>query len=411
MEFLDSLVSDCLGGSSFFESNRRLYKFEKIKKLTTEVKIKNPNKPIIDMGVGEPDQMADLSISNVLYQEAIKPENRFYADNGIVEFQEAALRYMNNIFDIKDLTVANIMHGIGSKSILAMVPICFINPGDICLMPVPSYPTLGTYTKFLGGEVYQLPLCEEDDFYPNLDNIPQHILKRAKMLYLNYPNNPTGQVASYEFYKKVVNFAKKNNILVVSDLAYGHLTYDGYKPLSIFSVEGSLDVCVEVHSLSKSFNMTGWRIGFIVGSEKFIKLFSTVKSHSDSGQFRAIQKAAAYALDNHYLVNNNIERYSRRLDLLINTLKEIGFNVKKPKGGFYIYTPIPKGTLDGVVFNTAEDASLYILSNSLVSTVPWDDCGPYLRFSVTYDADTINDEYLIMSELKNRLASLNLIFK
>ena len=410
MEFLDSLVSDCLGGSSFFESNRRLYKFEKIKKLTNEVKIKNPNKPIIDMGVGEPDRMADLSISNILYQESQKLENRFYADNGIVEFQEAALRYMNNVFNIKDLNTSNVMHGIGSKSILAMIPICFINPGDICLMPVPSYPTLGTYTKFLGGNVYTLPLCEENNFLPDLDNIPENILKKSKMLYINYPNNPTGQVASYEFYKKVVDFAKKNNILVISDLAYGHLTYDGYKPLSIFCVEGSLDVCVEVHSLSKSFNMTGWRIGFIVGSNKFIKLFSTVKSHTDSGQFRAIQKAAAYALDNYCLVNDNIKRYSRRLDLLIDTLNEIGFNVKKPKGGFYVYAPIPKGTKGGIKFNTAEDASLYILSHALVSTVPWDDCGSYLRFSVTYDSDTINDEYLIMNELKNRLLSLNLIF-
>ncbi|MGL5348520.1 MAG: LL-diaminopimelate aminotransferase [Peptostreptococcaceae bacterium] len=410
MEFLDSLVSDCLGGSSFFESNRRLYKFEKIKKLTNEVKIKNPNTPIIDMGVGEPDRMADLSISNILYQESQKLENRFYADNGIVEFQEAALRYMNNVFNIKDLTTSNVMHGIGSKSILAMIPICFINPGDICLMPIPSYPTLGTYTKFLGGNVYTLPLCEENNFLPDLDNIPEDILKKSKMLYINYPNNPTGQVASYEFYKRVVDFAKKNNILVISDLAYGHLTYDGYKPLSIFCVEGSLDVCVEVHSLSKSFNMTGWRIAFIVGSNKFIKLFSTVKSHTDSGQFRAIQKAAAYALDNYFLVNDNIDRYSRRLDLLIDTLNEVGFDVKKPKGGFYVYAPIPKGNKDGIKFNTAEDASLYILSNSLISTVPWDDCGSYLRFSVTYDADTINDEHLIMNKLKNRLLSLNLIF-
>lgn len=410
MNFLDNLVSDCLGGSSFFESNRRLYKFEKIKKQTKEAKSKKPYLPLINMGVGEPDKMADESITDILNIEARKLENRFYADNGILEFQEAAARYMKNIYNIEHLTSSNIMHGIGSKSILATLPICFINPGDICLMPIPSYPTLGTYTKFLGGEVYTLPLCEENNFYPNLDNIPENILKRAKMLYINYPNNPTGQVATYEFYKKVVDFAKKNNILIVSDAAYGHLTYDGYKPFSIFSIEGSMDVCVEIHSLSKAFNMTGWRLAFIVGSEKFIKLYGTVKSHTDSGQFRAIQKAGAYALDNYKLVDENIERYSRRLNLLIETLNEIGFEATKPKGGFYAYVKSPKGTNSGVVFESAEEASLYILSNVLVSTVPWDDCGSFLRLSVTYDAETIEDELRIMKDLKDRLLSLDLVF-
>ena len=410
MKFLDSLVSDRLGGSSFFESNKKLYKFEKIKKQTKEAKSNNPKLTLIDMGVGEPDRMADESIADILNIEARKLENRYYADNGILEFQEAAVRYMDNVFNIKELSFLNIMHGIGSKSILAMIPACFINQGDICLMPVPSYPTIGTYTKFLGGDIYTLPLLEENNFYPNLDDIPDDILKKSKMIYINYPNNPTGQVATYEFYKKVVAFANKNNILVVSDVAYGQLTYDGYKPLSIFSIEGSLDVCIEIHSLSKSFNMTGWRLAFVVGSEKFIKLYSTIKSHTDSGQFRAIQKAGAYALDNYNLVNVNIERYSRRLNLLIETLKEVGFDAKKPKGGFYLYVPIPKGTSDGVIFKTAEDASLYMLSNTLISTVPWDDCGSYLRLSVTYNAETIEDELFIMSELKDRLLSLNLVF-
>lgn len=410
MDFLDSLVSKALGGYSFFESNKRLYKFEKIKKLTKEATLNNPNTKLIDLGVGEPDRMADESIIDILNIEARKLENRYYADNGILEFQQSAVKYMDNVYDIKNITPNNIMHGIGSKSILAMIPICFINPGDICLMPIPSYPTLGTYTKFLGGEVYTLPLCAENDFLIDLDNIPEDILNRAKMIYINYPNNPTGQVATIEFYKKVVEFAKENNILVVSDLAYGQLTYDDYKPLSIFSVEGSLDVCVEIHSLSKSFNMTGWRLAFIVASENFIKLYGTIKSHTDSGQFRAIQKAGAYALDNFDLVDINIDRYSRRLDLLTQTLKEIGFKVSKPKAGFYLYAPIPKGIKDGVKFNNAEDASSFILSNILVSTVPWDDCGSYLRFSVTYDAPTLEDEILIMSELKNRFCSLNLDF-
>ena len=408
MEFLDNLIADSLGGSSFFTAPKKLYKFEKIKQLTHETIKKNPNIKLIDMGVGEPDQMADTLICDVLNEECRKSENRYYADNGIIEFQEAACRYLHNVYGVNGLTSSNIMHGLGSKSIFAMLPVCFINPGDICIMPTPNYPILGTYTKYLGGEIYNIELCKENDFYIDFENIPEDILKRSKMIYINYPNNPTGQIATYEYYKKIVEFAKKHNILVVSDLAYGHLTYDGYKPLSILSVEGALDVCVEVHSMSKSFNMTGWRLAFVVGSEKFIKLFSSVKSNTDSGQFRAIQKAGVYALDNCHLVDINRERYSRRLDLLTKTLKEIGFEATKPKAGFYIYVPIPKGVKNGIRFKTAEEVTLYLLANSLISTVPWDDCGSFLRFSVTYEANTIEDEVNIMNEVKNRLLDLNL---
>ena len=410
MDFWDNLIADSLGGSSFFTSPKKLYKFEKIKQLTNEVTKKNPNIKLIDMGVGEPDKSADNLICDVLNEECRKSENRYYSDNGIKEFQEAACRYLNNVYGIDNISISNVMHGIGSKSILAMIPVCFINPGDICIMPSPNYPTLGTYTKILGGEIYNIELSKENNFYLDLKNIPDDILKRAKMIYINYPNNPTGQVATYEFYKEVVDFAKKNNILVVSDLAYGHLTYDDYKPLSILSIEGALDVCIEIHSMSKSFNMTGWRLAFVVGSEKFINLFSVVKSNTDSGQFRAIQKAGVFALDNYHLVDINRERYSRRLDLLTKTLKEIGFDAVKPKAGFYIYVPIPKGVKDGIRFESAEDATLYLLGKALISTVPWDDCGSYLRFSVTYEADTIEDEVNIMNELKNRLLSLNLEF-
>ncbi len=410
MEILDNLVSDFFDGVNFFNGTKKLYKFEKIKKLTKEVTQNNPNIQLIDMGVGEPDKMAHSSICDILNIESRKPENRYYADNGIIEFQESACRYLDNIYNIENIKTTNIMHGIGSKSILSMIPTCFINPGDICLMPKPSYPTLGTHVKMLGGEVYELPLSIENHFLPNLENIPSDILKKAKLLYLNYPNNPTGQVATYEFYDYVIRFAKKHNILVVSDLAYGHLTYDGYKPISIFSVDPNMEVSVEIHSLSKAFNMTGWRLGFIVGSEKFIKLFGAVKAHTDSGQFRAIQKAGAYALDNPHLVDINRERYSRRLNLLVETLNEIGFDAKKPKAGFYIYVKIPKGVKGKLIFKNAEDASLYILSNSLISTVPWDECGSFLRFSVTYSANSIDDEITIMNELKDRLLKLDLEF-
>ncbi|RDY26521.1 LL-diaminopimelate aminotransferase [Romboutsia weinsteinii] len=410
MDFIDNLVAKRFGDLSFFSTSSRLYKFEKIKKVTNETRIRRPDITLIDMGVGEPDKGADKVLCDILNIESRRPENRFYADNGILEFQEAACKYLKKMYNLTGITVDNVMHGIGSKSILAMLPLAFINPGDVCLMTVPGYPILGTYSKFCGGEVYNLPLCPENDFFPNLDSIPEDILKRAKLLYLNYPNNPTGQVASKAFYEYVINFAKKNNIFIVSDLAYGPLVYDGYKPLSIMSIDGSMDVCVELHSLSKAFNMTGWRLAFIVGSKKMIKLFSTVKGHTDSGQFRAIQKAGAYALENPQLINENCERYSRRFNMLVEALREVGFNAKKPKSGFYVYVPIPIGVKNGVRFNDAEEASLYILSNALISTVPWDDCGSFLRFSTTFEANTIEDELYIINELKDRLTSLNLEF-
>ncbi|CEP82126.1 LL-diaminopimelate aminotransferase [Paraclostridium sordellii] len=410
MDFIDNKVANRLGGISFFKNSDNLYKFEKVKKITKEVQSKNPNLKLIDMGVGEPDKMADISIVDILSIEVQKPENRFYADNGIIEFQEAACRYLDKVYGVKNINPANIVHGIGSKPVLAMLPICFINPGDICLMPSPAYQVLGTYSKFLRGEIYKLPLCAENNFYPDLDSIPLEIRKKAKLLYLNYPNNPTGQVATKEFFEYAVKFARDNDILIISDLAYGALTYEDYKPLSILNIEGSLDVCIEIHSLSKAFNMTGWRLAFVVGSEKAMKIYCAVKGHTDSGQFRAIQKAGAYALDNCDLIEANKSRYYRRFLLLTKALKEIGFKAEIPKGGFYCYVPIPLGIKNGIRFNNAEEASLYILSKALVSTVPWDDCGSYLRFSVTFDAESEVDELKIINELKERLLSLNLEF-
>ena len=183
-----------------------------------------------------------------------------------------------------------------------MIPIGFINPGDICLMTAPGYPIMGTYSKFLGGEVYNLPLCKENDFFPDLENIPKDILKRAKLLYINYPNNPTGQIATSEYYKYLVDFCRRNEIFIISDMAYGALTYGDYKPLSILSIPEAMDICLEIHSLSKSFNMTGFRMAFVVGSAKSIKLYSTIKGHTDSGQFIPIQKAALL----HLIIMKNL---------------------------------------------------------------------------------------------------------
>ena len=294
--------------------------------MTEEAQLKNPDIKLINMGVGEPDKRANSQIIDVLCEESYKNENRFYADNGIIEFQEAACRFMKNVYHVDNLTPKNVMHGIGSKSILAMIPIGFINPGDVCLMTVPGYPIMGTYTKFLGGEVYNLPLCEENNFFPDLENIPKDILKSAKLIYINYPNNPTGQIASKEYYEYLISFCKKNEIFIISDMAYGALTYGDYKPLSILSIPGAMDICLEIHSLSKSFNMTGFRMAFVVGSEKAIKLYSTIKGHTVSGQFIPIQKAATFALDNYENLIKVFFKSNNRISSGLNSSSNSAFN-------------------------------------------------------------------------------------
>lgn len=405
-----SLFADRIGGRAFGKSNE-VYKFVLIKKWKTLAESRfSADFPMIDMGVGEPDIGADSAVVNVLAKEAMNSENRFYSDNGIDDFKFAAIYYMKQVYGVDGLTINNIIHGIGSKSILAMLPQCFVNEGDYILQTLPGYPIMATHTKYLGGRVFDLPLTEENDFYPDFTIIPRDVLSKAKMLYINYPNNPTGQTATREFFAKVIEFAKTNNIIVVHDAAYAALVYDE-EPLSFLAVEGAIDVGVEIHSMSKAFNMTGWRMGFVVGNEKIVSAYGAVKDNTDSGQFRAIQKAAGFALQHTEITKANVEKYARRFELLVRTLNKIGFNCKKPKGTFYCYVKIPYGTADGKVFKNALETAEYILMNAKISVVPWDDAGHYLRFSVTYSADTIKDEIAIMNELERRLSSLNFIWR
>ena len=409
-DFFENMISERLGGKSFGKSTA-IYKFELIKRAKAAAKLAHPDIKLIDMGVGEPDWPADSIVVNALAEEAGKPENRWYADNGIPEFQEAAARYLEKVYGLKGIVPSeNIVHGIGSKPVLAMLPICFINPGDILLITVPGYPVMATYTKYLGGEVYNLPLLESNSFLPDLDSVPLKILKKAKLLYINYPNNPTGAVATREFFEKVVAFAKFNNVVVVHDTAYGALTYDGYKPLSFLSAPGAMDVGIEVHSLSKAFNMTGWRIGFVCGNKKAVSAYATVKDNTDSGQFRAIQKAGIQALNNIEITERTVAKYSRRFDLLVDALKETGFNAKKPSGSFYCYVKAPVGTEDGKMFNSAAEVSEFLIREAQISTVPWDDAGHYLRFSVTFEAGSEQEEKEVVDEMKRRIKKLNLKF-
>ena len=407
---MDIVVAERLGGRQFGKSTE-IYKFEKIKRAKDAAAAKFPNIPIIDMGVGEPDAPADPKIVEVLAAEAGKKENRFYSDNGIAPFQEAAARYMEQVYGVAGLDPAEqIVHGIGSKPIFAMLPLCLINPGDVLLSTVPGYPVMATYTRYLGGEVYPLPLLEKNGFLPDLGAIPADVVARAKAIYVNYPNNPTGTMATAEFFRELVDFARRNDIVIVQDAAYGALTYDGHKPMSILSTEGAMDVAVEVHSLSKAYNMTGWRLAFLTGNKKIVKAYATVKDNTDSGQFRAIQKAGVFALDHPEITTQICEKYSRRFDLLVEALNGVGFQIKKSPATFYLYVACPKGTASRVTFENAAQFSEFLIMEAQISTVPWDDAGAYVRFSVTFEADGPEAEKKIIDEVRERLGRLKLVF-
>lgn len=410
--YIQELFAERIGGNQYGKSTA-IYKFEKIKRAKRAAKAAKPDMELIDMGVGEPDEMAFPLVVETLQAEAAKPENRGYADNGGDDFKVAAARYMAEVFGVEGIDPqTEVLHSIGSKTALNMIPACFINPGDVVLMTVPGYPVLGTHAKYYGGEVYNMPLLAENGFLPDLDAVPADILARAKILVINYPNNPTGASATLEFFAKAVAFAKANNLIIVQDAAYASLIFEG-TPLSIFQVPGAKDVAIELHSLSKSFNMTGWRIGFVVGNALIVKAYGDMKDNSDSGQFLAIQKAGAAALANPKITEEIAAKYSRRMDLLVDALNQNGFAATKPQGSFFLYVAAPKSaTVDGQTteFASGEDFSQWLITNELISTVPWDDCGRFVRFSVTFAAKGEEAEKAIAAEIAGRLAKYQFAF-
>jgi LL-diaminopimelate aminotransferase len=276
-------------------------------------------------------------------------------------------------------------------------------------MTVPGYPVAGTHTRYYGGVVYKLPLWPQNDFLPDLAAVPADVLERAKLLVLNYPNSPTGKTATADFFQRVIEFALAHRIVVIQDAAHSMLTFDG-PPLSFLSVPGAKDVGLEVHSLSKGFNMIGWRIGWVCGHRLLVQALADVKDNSDSGQFMAIQQAAAAALDDDSIPRQVREKYRRRMQKLVQTLTAVGFQCRMPGGSYFLYTPAPRGVSGGPDFPTAEAASQYLITAHSIVTVPWDDAGAFLRFSVTYEADGEAAEDALMAETVARLKALQLIF-
>ena len=405
--WFQSLFADRLGGANYGK-HTKIYKFEKIKRAKRAALAAHPERKLLDFGIGENDDMADPVVRETLKREVDKLENRGYADNGIAAFKEAAAGFMKKVFGVSLDPLTEINHAIGSKPALAMLPACFVNSGDVCLMTVPGYPVAGTHAAYYGGEVYKLPLREENGFYPDLGAIPPDIRRRAKLLVLNYPNSPTGATATKDFYRRVIDFARTNQIVVVQDAAHILLSYD-CPPLSFLQVEGAKEVGVEVHSMSKGFNMIGWRMAFVCGHSKIVQAFADVKDNCDSGQFMAIQQAARVALEHPEIGDRTREKYRRRLQKLVAALLQVGFQAKMPSGTYFLYVRAPKGCATQS-FANAEEASQYLITEQSVCCVPWDDAGPYLRFSVTYLAQDEAEEDALMRETVERLGRLQLRF-
>ncbi len=411
--YIQDLVAERIGGSEYGKS-AALYKFEKIKRAKRAALAANPGTEIIDMGVGEPDEMAFPAVVNELHKEALKPENRGYADNGDAVLKQAAARYLDRVCGVKNIDPeTEVIHSIGSKAALSILPAGLINPGDYVLMTTPGYPVFGTHSKYYGGLVYNLPLTEDNRFLPDLESIPRGVLEKAKALVLNYPNNPTGASARPEFFARVVEFALRHRVVVIHDAAYAALVFEG-QPLSFLATPGAKEVGVELHSASKSFNMTGWRCGFVAGNELLVKVYGDVKDHTDSGQFLAIQHAAAYCFDHPEITAQIAAKYSRRMDGLVQTLQGAGFNAQKPKGSFFLYVKAPSAAAKKsgarLEFKSAEEVSQWLITEKLISTVPWDDAGAYLRFSVTFMARDSAEEKRVLDEIGRRLNDVRFEF-
>jgi len=403
----EQLFAERIGGSQFGKSTE-IYKFEKIKRAKAKARELHPDLEILDFGVGEPDLMAPTPIREALKAEVDQPENRGYADNGLPEFKEAAATYMKDFFGVELDAATEINHSIGTKPALAMLPLAFVNPGDLVFQTVPGYPVMATHTKYLGGEVVDIPLLEENAFLPNLGKIDPEQADRCKLFYINYPNNPTGAVATDAFYDELIAFSKKHNILIVQDAPYATLVYDG-KRTSILQRPGAKECCIELHSMSKAYNMTGWRIAFFCGASWAVDALATIKDNSDSGQFKAIQKAACAGIADEGLAEGICAHYEKRLRKMVEILKDSGFDARMPGGTFYLYVKAPKGAGD-VAFSNAEEASLYLIENVGISTVPWDNTGPFIRFGAVFESAGDADDKRVLDELASRLKQVDLEF-
>jgi LL-diaminopimelate aminotransferase len=305
-------------------------------------------KDLIDLGIGDPDLPTPAHIVAAMQKAAAEPRyHRYPSYEGMKEFREAAVAWYQRRFGVSLDAASECCALIGSKEGIAHFPVAFVDPGDLVLVPDPGYPVYATWTRFVGGEVHAMPLLRENGFLPDLSAIPADVARRAKVMWINYPNNPTAALATRAFYARVVEFAAKNDIIVASDVAYSELFFDGEPPISFLETPGAKEVGIEFQSLSKTFNMTGWRIGFAVGNAALVGGLGKVKTNTDSGAFEAVQAAAVAALSSSKESGEAVEKmrgiYRERRAVLCGGLTRAGFEVLVPKATFYVLVVNPKG--------------------------------------------------------------------
>ena len=364
------------------------YLFAEIDRKIAEARAKGID--IISLGIGDPDQPTLQPVVEEMHRAIDNPKNHDYPPyNGTEKFRKAACEWMKKRFGVVLNPDTEMLANIGSKEAIAHIFFAFVDKGDYTLVPDPGYPVYHNATIFAGGTPYAMPLLEENGYLPDFDKIPEDIAKKSKLMFLNYPNNPTGAVADLELFKKAVDFCKKYDILLCSDMAYSEMTYDGYVAPSVLQVEGGKDVAIEFYSHSKSYNMTGWRVGFVCGNAEAVKALGTIKNNIDSGTFKAIQDAAAAAFDiDKSTIDKLNKMYQERRDAAEEGFRELGWNIKPSKATFYLWLPVPKGM-------TSEEFVTLMLEKAHV-VVPagngYGKCGEgYFRVALTKDVQTIKE--------------------
>jgi LL-diaminopimelate aminotransferase len=345
---------------------------------------------VIDLSIGDPDIPTPQHIVDAMKKAVDKPpHHRYPSYEGMLAYREAVANWYRQRFNVPLDPKTEVLSLIGSKEGIGHIPLAFVNPGDIVLVPSPGYPVYPVGTLFAGGEPYIMPLKEENGFLPDFNAIPEDILKRAKLMFLNYPNNPTAAVASEGFFKEAIELASKYNIIICHDAAYSEVYYDNERPISFLNLEGAKDVGIEFHSLSKTYNMTGWRIGFAVGNKDVIAGLGKIKTNLDSGVFQAIQEASIVALQTEDSILSEIRKtYQERRDALYEGIKGLGIQINKPKATFYLWAKVPKG-FDSTTLVT------HLLEKAGVLGTPGVGFGApgegYIRFALTQSVERIKE--------------------
>ena len=354
---------------------------------------------VIDLGVGDPVEPTPEHVIERLCEAARDPANHRYPSyTGSMDFREAVARWYRRKAGIELDPEAQVLTLIGAKEGLAHLPWAFVDPGDLVLVPDPGYPVYRNATVMAGGTPYPVPLLEEREFLPDLSSLSEDVAKKAKLLFLNFPSNPTGAVATREFFREVVEFARRYGLIVVHDAAYSEITYDGFVHPSFLEVPGALEVGIEVHSLSKTYNMTGWRLGWAAGNEEVLEGLGKVKTNVDSGAFQAVQFAGIAALegpDEH--INRQRAIYQERRDITVRGLEEVGLKVFRPKAGCYVWCRVPEGyTSESFVARLIDEAGVVVTPG-----VGFGEHGEgYFRVSLTVPTERLREAVERLKKLK-----------